>query len=192
VTQHPQADAQNDSKSDPSTPNPPHLQTQPHQFPQNHDEDHGGDPAQNAPGEDDGRRYRRPPPPPIPQVLQPDPQLPAQLALLALPRHDADEPVETQPALPCCRHQNPLPNQNHRNPQEQRHRRQTPPGENDQLVLAHQMNVMMIDDEDAGWFRQNRNYVKAYQNSAGQKSKKQQSTQADRSNIFAGMNPAAT
>jgi len=54
------------------------------------------------------------------------------------------------------------------------------------------MNVMMIDDEDAGWFRQNRNYVKAYQNSAGQKSKKQQSTQADRSNIFAGMNPAAT
>jgi hypothetical protein len=160
---------------------------QPHHQHPRCDQNPGANHALNDRDEDDGYQYRRPLLLPIPQEQQDVPQLPvphAQLALHALPQYAADEPVETQQVQVHCHHQIPHQTQSHRNPPERRRRQQVPPGENARQLEVHRMIVMVIDDEGEGWFRRIRNYVKAYQNSAGQKSKKQQSTQADRFTHF--------
>ena len=152
--------------SDPSTPTPQHPPIQTLSHHPDHAESHGADHAPHAPAADAESQHHLPPP------HQPHPRQtrghhsqapPAQEPQDAQQPHDGHESDEARREPQDHLHPNPLPNQSHQTPSAQPHPPQTLLAANAPVRGVHLLIGKVIDDEDAGWFRQNRNYVKAYQ-----------------------------
>jgi len=179
--------------SDPSTPTQQLPPAQPPRHPPGHAESRGANHAPYAPAADDEHQRPRPQQPQIHRRLPHEPQPQAPHAPDAPQEPDGLGSDEALQGPPDLLHPNPRPNQSHQILPVQPHPPQTLLAANAPELGVHLLIGMVIDDADVGWFRQNRNYVKAYQKLGrtviGETAV---CTIGPLQIIFTGMDPAAT
>lgn len=179
--------------SDPSTPTQQLPPAQPPRHPPGHAESRGANHAPYAPAADDEHQRPRPQQPQIHRRLPHEPQPQAPHAPDAPQEPDGLGSDEALQGPPDLLHPNPHPNQSHQILPVQPHPPQTLLAANAPELGVHLLIGMVIDDADVGWFRQNRNYVKAYQKLGrtviGETAV---CTIGPLQIIFTGMDPAAT